>query len=229
VAALPVAAITFFAMHLFPSTRFRPAAIRALGEGAYLGLFSVISLVSLVWLTNAFWNAPYGEKLWAMPAAWLWLKAALILMALIFTMGGASTPNPSLPGGGKALLRGDLSQGIFAITRHPLMWGIGIWAMAHLISQGTVRGILFFGSFALTALAGAWLQDKRKLHSLGAGWAAFEKQTSFLPFAALIEGRAHLSLSALGWWRVGLAVILWAAVLHFHYQLFGVHPLPANV
>jgi uncharacterized membrane protein len=103
------------------------------------------------------------------------------------------------------------------------MWGVGIWAITHMISQATARGILFFGAFAATALIGIWLQEGRKRRALPA-WSAFETKTSFFPLMAVIESRAKLSLKAIGWWRLLIGVLLWAAFLHFHPWLFGVQP-----
>ncbi len=219
------AASAFFLLHLIPSTPFRGRFVAMAGEGAYMGAFSLLSLITIWWLAHSFEATPFGEPLWTVPAWWLWLKAALILFALILVVGGVLTPNPSSPGAGKVLETPGVSEGIFAVTRHPVMWGAAIWAIAHLISEGTVRAFLFFGAFAATALIGSWLQQRRKRHTLP-GWDRFESKTSFFPFAAILEGRAKFSLAAIGWWRIAIAVALWALIIHFHYSLFGFQPLP---
>lgn len=224
---LTAAAAAFVVLHLFPSTPWRRIVTLRLGEGRYLALFSLISLAAFIWLVWAFTSTAYGDKMWDLPQAWLWLKAALILFAFVLVAAGYLTPNPSMPGAGKAL-SSTAAKGVFAITRHPLMWGIAIWAIAHMLSQATSRGILFFGSLAVVALLGAWLQERRKRNELGAPWLDFERRTSFWPFAALIAGRARFSFADLGWWRVAVAVAAWAAVLHFHGYLFGSPPLPVG-
>ncbi len=226
--ALFAASLVFFLFHMLPSTPLRPKLVAAVGEGAYMAAFSVLSLVAIWWLIHTFEAAPYGDKLWAVPDWWLWLKAALVLFALILALGGILTPNPSAPGAGKLLENSDLSKGIFAITRHPLMWGAAIWAIAHAISEATLRGFLFFGAFAATALIGSWLQQRRKRATLP-GWAAFEAKTSFVPFMAILDGRSKLSVKAIGWWRIAVAAVAWALVMHFHTQIFGAQPLPVYV
>jgi uncharacterized membrane protein len=225
---LAASAGTFVLLHFFPSTPGRRFAEKRLGEGLYLGLFSIVSLAALYWLTQEFLTASYGEKLWLLPGWWLWIKAALVLMASVFIVASYTTPNPTFPGAGKFLERPDVANGIFAITRHPLMWGIAIWAVSHLLTQATPRGILFFGAFAIVALVGAWLQERRKRRGLGEAWAKFERRTSFVPFAALLNGNAQFRFSALGLWRIALGVVLWAAILHFHAWLFGPSPLPTG-
>jgi uncharacterized membrane protein len=224
---LLIAASAFFLLHLFPSTPLRKAAVSATGERAYLGVFSVLSLILIIWLVMDFEAAPYGTKLWSTPAWWLWCKAVLILIALIFAVSGLLSPNPSVPGAGRLLERRDAAGGIFAITRHPVMWGAAIWAAAHAITQATPRGLIFFGSLAATALIGSWLQEQRKRATIP-GWGAFEDKTSFFPFMAISEGRAKLSLTGIGLWRIAIAVLLWAAILHFHTRLFGAQPLPLH-
>lgn len=223
-----MASSAFFLLHLLPATPLRHRAIALAGEAPYSGVFSLLSIVALWWMVRAFEAAPFGRGFWSVPVWWLWLEAAVILFALVLIVGGILTPNPSSPGGGEIIAqRQDLAQGIFAITRHPVMWGIAIWAIAHAVSEATLRGFEFFGTFAATALIGSWLQQRRKKAEIPA-WARFEAKTSYLPFAAIIQGRTKLSLKAIGWWRIAVAVILWAAILHFHYQLFGVQPLPSE-
>ena len=225
--ALFAAASAFFLLHMLPAAPLRKQLIGFAGEGPYLGAFSVLSVISIWWLSASFAAAPYGGKLWIVPAWWLWLKAALILFALIFVAGGILSANPSTPGGTTALDSRETGQGIFAITRHPVMWGIAIWAVAHMISQATIRGFAFFGAFAATALIGSWLQQRRKRASLPA-WPAFEAGTSFVPFAAILQGRARLSIAAIGWCRPCIAGLAWALILHFHAMLFGAPPLPIH-
>ena len=222
---LIAAAFWFFFLHLLPSTPLRPRAVSIVGEGVYSAIFSILSLVAIYWLVKQFNAAPYGDKLWLVPDWWRWVQAALILFAFILMIGGFLTPNPSTPIGAEALKNPSLTNGVFAITRHPVMWGFAIWAITHMISQATWRGFAFFGSFAATALIGSWLQQNRKRDTVP-GWGAFEAHTSFFPFAALLQDRTSFSLKAFGWWKIAVAVVAWAAMLHLHSWLFGVHPLP---
>ncbi len=222
--ALTAAASWFFLLHMLPSTPIRPRAVSIAGEGAYTAVFSILSLVAIYWLTKQFNIAPYGDKLWLVPDWWRWVQAALILVAFIFIFAGSMKPNPSAPGGATVLENPAAADGIFAITRHPVMWGVAIWAVTHMISQATWRGFAFFGALAATALIGSWLQQNRKRDSIP-GWAPFEAKTSFFPFVAVLQGRAKFSLKAIGWRPLAIALIAWAAVLHFHFWLFGVQPI----
>ncbi len=223
--ALIAAASWFFLLHMLPSTPLRPRSVAIAGEGAYTAVFSILSLIGIYWLITQFNAAPYADKLWFVPDWWRWAQAALILIAFIFIFAGSMRPNPSAPGGAKVLESPEAAGGIFAITRHPVMWGVAIWAITHVISQATWRGFAFFGAFAATALIGSWLQQNRKRDTVP-GWPAFEAKTSFFPFAAIVQGRAKLRLGEIGWRPVVLAAIVWAAILHFHGWLFSANPLP---
>jgi len=221
-----IAGLVFLGIHLFPSTPLRGRAIGAIGEGAYMGVFSVLSLAVIYFWVNAFNNAYGYAGLWTYPVWWPWVKAVILLFAAVLLVGAFSQPNPSVPKGGALLDRADIGTGVFAITRHPGMWAFGLWAITHFISQPNWRGFWFYGLFAVTALLGAYLQERRKAKELGEGWARFEARTSFLPFLAIFQGRAKLSISQIGWWRIGLAVAIWAILLNMHVWLFGASPLP---
>jgi uncharacterized membrane protein len=225
--ALLAASAVFFLLHMLPATPLRAKFVSLAGEPVYAAIFSIASAAAIWWMVHAFNAAPYAGKLWAAPGLWLWLKASLVFFAYVLIVAGFSTPNPYAPGG-KVAQAGYAGEGIFAITRHPVMWGIAIWAIAHAISQPNLRGFAFFGGFAATALIGSWLQQRRKRAEL-AGWGAFEAKTSFWPFWAVFEGRAKFSLSAIGWGRIAIAAALWALILHFHLSWFGAQPLPIQV
>ncbi len=219
-------AIVFLISHFFPSTPLRGRVVAAVGEQTYLGLYSAVSLVALVWLVWEFRAEPYGERLWTLGDWWYWLKPALILFALFLLTMGLATANPMIPRGGGFVNAPEPAHNVLAITRHPLMWGLGGWAMAHFISQPTWRGLWFFGTFSIMALLGAWFQERRKAAEYGDAWQNFRRYTSFVPFAAMISGRASLHLSALAWRPAAVAVTLWLAVLWFHSWLFGATPIP---
>lgn len=226
---LAILGLLFLAIHAIPATSLRARAIAAMGEGAYLGLFSLLSLVIFVAWAYAFGTAPYDPPLWVVPDWWSWLKALLILFAFLLFIGAVTAPNPTTPNAGHLLDRPDIATGIMAITRQPMMWAFAIWGLTHLFSQPNLRGLFFFGIFAATAIGGAFLQEQRKAANYGESWRRFTESTSFVPFAAILQGRARLSLAKIGWWRIGLAVILWALILHLHPWLFGMPPLPGLV
>ena len=115
---LALAGLVFLAIHIVPATPLRRTAVAAMGEGAYMGVFSVLSLLSIWWWGSLVNDTAYDAAAWSNPGWWPWLKAAIMLLAAVLFVGGLSSPNPTLPQGGKLLDRPDVGQGIFAITRH---------------------------------------------------------------------------------------------------------------
>ena len=93
----------------------------------------------------------------------------------------------------------------------------------HLLANGDLASLLFFGGFLLTALGGAWHLDRRLFRTQGERWRRLVTVTSFVPGVALLQGRqpwvwAELRRPAL--WGLGIFVLL--LVLHVH--VFGVRP-----
>ena len=226
---LAIAGLVFLGIHIVPATPLRRTVVAAIGEGPYMALFSLVSLIVIWWWVRAFNATAPDAGLWTPPNWWPWIMAVVLLAGAVLFVGGLSSPNPTLPNRGALLERPGVAQGIFAVTRHPLMWSFGLWGAAHLISQSNWRGFWFFGLFALTAIGGAVAQEWRKSETYGASWDRFTAKTSFVPMLAVLQGRARFSMAEIGWWRIGVAVLLWAILLFLHPWLFGVAPLPGLI
>ena len=222
---LAAAAAFLLAIHTVPSSPLRPWAIDRLGLKLYLGLFAVISAGALVWLIMAFRAAPAVYPLWITSGPARFFTAFVMLAAFILLVAGLTSPNPSAPGGGSNHGKREPWRGINAVTRHPVLWAIGIWGILHLINRPDPVTLLFFGTLTLLALGGARLQERRKRVELGKTWREFEAHTSFVPFVAILQKRAVFSLSDISYWRIAAGVALWAVVLATHGVLFGVSAL----
>jgi uncharacterized membrane protein len=209
------------------STGLRARLIDRLGEKAYLGLYSIVALVALVLLVMAYESAPF-VLLWT-ASIWMWFVPLLVMpFALLFLVGGLSAPNPTAVGQ-DALLEKELGpRGVLRITRNPVMWAIGLWAAAHMVPNGDAASLLFFGSLAVLALLGAVLIDAKNALRKGDAWVRWATLTSNIPFLAIVQGRQNLGVAIreIGWIRLAVVVVLYAALLHGHRWLFGVSPLP---
>ncbi|HUK03830.1 MAG TPA: NnrU family protein, partial [Burkholderiales bacterium] len=144
---LVLATAVFIATHFVPSTPLRPGLAAALGEKGYLGLYSVVALGALVWMAWAYGRAPY-ERVWAGDEFKVW---ALVLMpfAFISVVAGGMTRNPGAVRQENALATMGEPRGILRLTRHPIQWGIALWALLHVIARGDEASLIFFGGFAL--------------------------------------------------------------------------------
>ena len=87
-------------------------------------------------------------------------------------------------------------SGVFAITRHPMMWGFALWAIVHLLVVGTPKAMVFDGAILFLALAGSVGQDRKKAKLMGERLHEWTAQTAFLPFAAASHGPGRSRSSA---------------------------------
>ena len=219
---LLIAAAVFLAAHYVSSTPLRGRLIRLLGSNGYLLLYSAIAFAALGGMVWAYYRAPF-IGLWHVPAL-RYVPLIVMPVALILVACGLLTPNPAMVGAERLLRAAKPARGILRVTRHPLMWGIALWAASHIAARGDVAAIVFFGSFLLLAVTGTVLIDRRKRAALGADWMRYGASTSNLPFGAIVAGRNSFSGREIGWLRVVAGVLAYALLLWSHSLLFGARP-----
>ena len=112
--------------------------------------------------------------------------------------------------------------GILSVTRHPFLWGTGLWALAHLAVNGDAASILLMAGIALLSFGGMWHIDRRRAAALGSAWGPVALTTSVIPFAAILDKRTRLDGAGIGWWRPALGLLLYAVLLLSHGWLLGV-------
>lgn len=216
----------FLIAHVIPAL---PAVRRALqarlGEGGFIGAYSVLSLLLFAWLIRAALHAPY-VPLWFTGAWGYWFALVLLPLAALLLGAGALAPNP-LSIAFVTRPYAPAVPGAVAITRHPILWGLGLWGLAHLPVNGHLVGLLMFGSLGVFALVGMGVVEGRRRQVLGEDrWQALAGGTSFLPFLALLRGRARWPRDRVT--LVGGAIGLLLAGLLLaggHLWLFGRDPL----
>jgi uncharacterized membrane protein len=193
-----------------------------IGEGAYRGVFSGLSFVTIALLVRA-WGAAETTPLWTAPGWLRWVLVLLMLPAFILFVAAVVKPNPTAIGGEREL--GTEPRGIQRVTRHPMLWAFALWAFVHLVGNGDSAAIVFFGAFLVTALAGMPSIDGKLARRAPGAWARLAASTSILPFGAIAAGRNRLVLGEIGWIPPVVGLVAWAALLHFHRGLFGVAPV----
>jgi uncharacterized membrane protein len=225
---LIAAAAVFLGIHLLVAgTRARDAVTGTIGENAYMGLFSLASLGGIVWLVVAYNGAQAGgenELVYDLGVGVRHLAPLVVLLAFLLAVPGLLLPNPTSVRQEGAAARADAVKGVLAITRHPFLWGVALWAAMHLLANGDAASVLFFGTFLVLALLGTFSIDAKRRRKLGAAWDGFAARTSNLPFAALASGRAKLKWREILDWRLAVAVVLYLALLFGHQSLMGVSP-----
>jgi uncharacterized membrane protein len=186
------------ATHLgISSTGLRGWLVSRVGQGAYLGVYSLIAAVTLGFLIFAYNGAPPGELLWAPSLGLRWTALLVMPVAMILMLGGFFAPNPTGVGmEGKITTVGD-GVGMTRITRHPLQWSFVLWAIVHVLANGDLRSLVLFAAIGTVSLFGTMLMDRKKAATLGEDWARYAAATSNLPFAAIAAGRNRLVVSEL--------------------------------
>jgi uncharacterized membrane protein len=150
----------------------------------------------------ALWAA--GDAIWAAASVLMWFGSILFV--------GSFASNPALPGA--RLERGRTPRGVFAITRHPMMWGFAIWAVVHLAVVATPKALVFDGAILLLALGGSVGQDSKKRKLMGERFHEWTAQTAFVPFAGGVANPGALAL-------VGGTVLFLVAT--------WLHPFPVGI
>jgi uncharacterized membrane protein len=219
---LAIAAFAFVGAHfLISSTGLRRHLVARIGQRAYAGLFSVQALALITWMAWAFQSAPRDRSLWEIPGI-THLVLAVMPLILVLAIGGFTAANPS------AVLMAAPGatwkpKGILTVTRHPVMWAFGLWALLHILANGDLAGLIFFGAFAALALLGTLAIDAKKRRNWSVeSWQVFAAATSNLPFLAIAQGRARFDWRGLGWKNPAIALALYVAtVFWFHPQVIG--------
>ena len=224
---LLIAAAAFFVgIHwVLAGTELRWKIAGRIGEEAFQSLFSLLSLAGIMWLVQAYRHAGYTE-LWGQLVALRPLALVLMLIAFFFVVLAFTSPNPTAVRGGGVLREQQPAKGIQRITRHPFLWGALVWALTHLVLNGDLASVIFFGAFLLLTIRGPASIDRKRAKFFGADWQRFAAVTSNVPFQAIIEGRNSLKIAELGWWRLTLVLVLYGFFLYMHQSFFGVSPLP---
>lgn len=220
--SLFVAGLAFCGSHiLLSSTRQRGVLRDQLGEAGFLGVYSLVALATFAWFVAAYVRAP-RLPLWSPPPSIAFVPVVVMPFAAILVVAGYSTRNPTAVGMERRAADDDPAPGILRVTRHPVMWAVGLWALAHLVANPDLASLWFFGAIAALALGGTVLIDRKKRLALGGNWQRLAAVTSNLPFAALAARRSRLR-----WREIGLLRLL--AGLLLYAVLFLAHPFFAGV
>jgi uncharacterized membrane protein len=120
----------FIVPHVFVTRReARAAAVARFGEGPYKGVFSLISIVGVILIGWGFasYRASGWIDVWSPPSWTRHLAALLVWPAIVFLVA--------------AYIPGNIKRRL----KHPMLVGVKLWALAHLIANGDLGSILLFG------------------------------------------------------------------------------------
>ena len=138
--------ILFFGVHSLSIVNepWRDRMVNRLGEGAFKGIYSLISLLGLVLLVYGYGQARLDPVLLYTPPIWL-RHVSLLLLIPVFPLLFATY----LPGAIKRILK------------QPMLVAVKLWALAHLLANGMLADVLLFGSFLVWAIVDRISMKKR--------------------------------------------------------------------
>src|SRR5262245_40265548 len=180
---LAAASIAFVGTHFLMSHPLRAGLVGAMGERGFAIAYTIVSLFTFGWMIKAY-PAASAE---APAALWNTGEAGFIVATLLMWLGsvlfmGSLRRNPAFPRPGKPITKIDDPNGVYAITRHPMMWGFSLWGIVHMIVNPTQASLVLSFAIVFLALVGAALQDKKKEMLLGDLWRGWKSKTSFVPY-----------------------------------------------
>jgi uncharacterized membrane protein len=169
----------------------RNQTLARMGEKPFKGAYSLLSLAGFVLLVWGYGQArQQGVMLWNPPTATRHIAALLMLLSFIL-LAASGVPNNQI----KAKLH------------HPMVLGTKVWALAHLLANGSLADTVLFGSFLLWSVllfAASRKRDRREQTVYPAGTTGMTAVT------------------------VAVGFVAWAAFAFWlHRVLIGVSPLGA--
>jgi uncharacterized membrane protein len=166
----------------------RNKMIDQIGEVKWKGLYTIISLLGFIVMVIGYGEARQNTiVLWQPNAFLIYISLALNLVAFIFLAGSSPSNNA-----------------IRLKLKHPMILGVKVWALAHLLSNGTLVDLILFGSFLIWAVL---------------DFRSARKRPILVPEKAEISTKATVIAIASG-------VILWVVfIFGLHQYLIGVSPL----
>ena len=212
---LIAACAAFVGTHLLLSHPLRAPLVRMLGAGGFAIAYSLVALATFGWIIWAWVAMPLspphfvpGDGAWAAASVAMWLATLLLV--------GSFSRNPAMPAPGAAEAAMRTPTGVFAITRHPMMWSFALWALVHILIWPTPENHILATAILLLAIIGSAGQDRKKAAQMGDAWRGWQSRTAFVPFAGQIAGRTPWGAIWPGFGQILLATALWAAITWAH-------------
>ncbi|MEJ2181115.1 MAG: NnrU family protein [Gammaproteobacteria bacterium] len=106
------------------------------GENTWMGLIAVISLIGLVLVIWGYGQARLAPLIIWQPPLWTKHLAALLTLPGFILLVAAYVPGTKIK----------------TVVGHPMVLGVKLWALAHLLANGVLADVILFGSFLTWAI-----------------------------------------------------------------------------
>lgn len=168
----------------------RHRLVKQLGEGPWKGLYSLVSLAGFVLIVIGYGAAREAPVLlYTSPNGFRHLAAVLMLPVFVLLLA--------------AYLPGRIQRA----AKHPMLLAVKLWALAHLLANGTLADVLLFGGFLAWAVIDRISVKKRAAAGL------------LRPGPVLPGSKANDAIALVGGLAIYGLFVVWA-----HAWLIGVRP-----
>ncbi len=133
----------------------RTATIARVGEKPWKAIYSLLSIAGFVLLVIGYGAARQSPVVLFVPPVWTRHLAALLTIPAFVLLVAAYVP-------GNAIKR---------TIGHPMVAGVKVWALAHLLANGTLADLLLFGTFLAWAVLG-FIAARRRDRAAGTTYPA---------------------------------------------------------
>ncbi len=186
-ALLIIGVLLFAVLHLIKGVKpdLRDGLAKRFGENRYKGLFSLALVLSIVIIVFG-WQATDVELVYEPPAWGHPVTSLLVLVAFIFFAAA------------------NMKSNIKRTIRHPMLTGVVLWGIGHLLSNGENRSVALFGGLIIWALVEIVVINRRD-----GAYEVPEPISMYQELKPIIGG-----------------CVVYAVFIFLHPYLFGVSPLP---
>lgn len=217
-AQLGMACAAFVGTHFLLSHPLRAPMVKAMGTAVFQGVYSLVALATFGWIIWAFRAVPAQTPSY-LPGDTAWAVASVAMLLASILLVGSFIGNPALPAPNAMAAASGPARGVYAITRHPMMWSFAIWALVHILLWPTPANHAVATAILMLAIGGSWGQDFKKAKLLGDRWGEWQAKTGFVPFSAQIAGRVGWGAALPAWPVLVGGTALWLAVTWAHAPL----------
>ena len=142
---LLIGVLLWTVVHLVPTLArpFRQSMIGRLGENGYKGVFSLVVFSALVFIVLG-WRSTPETYLYVLPP-WSRSLGFLLMIVSFLLLGAAHHPTR-----------------IKRFIRHPMLTGVVVWSVSHLLMNGTTRALVLFGGLGLWSVLEIILINRRE-------------------------------------------------------------------
>ncbi len=213
---LIAAVAAFVGAHFAMSHPLRAPMVQALrGEGSFRGVYSLIMFGLLFWVYAAFKAAPVGAYAWEVSPP-LWSIGSILMLLASILLAGSFMGNPALAAPGAEKNAEKPARGVFAITRHPMMWSFFVWSVVHALVAPYPASFVLTAGIAILAIGGSMGQDAKKTALVGDVWRDWMRRTAFVPFAGQVSGRIGWAAAWPGRTPILLGILIWLGATYLH-------------